>query len=58
MSQVLLDKNTPQIRTVVNKVGTIENVFRTFPMEVLEPHTHTHTHTHTHAYTQTDRTLY
>lgn len=33
--QVLLDKNTPQIRTVVNKIGTIENVFRTFPMEVV-----------------------
>ena len=32
---MLLDKNAPQIRTVVNKTGTIENVFRTFPMEVV-----------------------
>jgi tRNA (guanine37-N1)-methyltransferase len=31
---VILAKN-PAIRTVVNKVGTIETEFRTFPMEVL-----------------------
>ena len=35
IGQVLLEKNAPRIRTVVNKVGTIETQFRTFPMEVL-----------------------
>ncbi|KAK9840974.1 hypothetical protein WJX81_003444 [Elliptochloris bilobata] len=34
VGQVLLDKN-PAIRTVVNKVGTIENEYRVFAMEVL-----------------------
>merc|ERR1711903_73472 len=35
IGQVLLDKNSPKIRTVVNKVGSIENEFRVLPMEVL-----------------------
>lgn len=34
IGQVILDKS-PSIRTVVNKIGTIENEFRTFPMEVI-----------------------
>jgi tRNA (guanine37-N1)-methyltransferase len=34
LGQVILDKNS-NIRTVVNKVGTIETEFRTFPMEVI-----------------------
>lgn len=32
--QVILDKN-PRLRSVVNKVGTIENEWRVFDMEVL-----------------------
>jgi hypothetical protein len=32
--QVLLDKN-PRLRTVVNKVGSIENEWRVFQMDVL-----------------------
>jgi len=38
--QVLLDKN-PHIKTVVNKVGNIDNTFRVFAMELLagEPRT-------------------
>jgi len=35
IAQVILDKNAPHIRTVVNKLHTIETQFRTFPMEVL-----------------------
>ncbi len=35
IGQVILDKHWPNIRTVINKVGTIENQFRTFPMEVI-----------------------
>ena len=35
IGQVLLEKNAPQIKTVVNKVGEITNEFRTFPMEVV-----------------------
>ncbi|BDA40665.1 tRNA (guanine(37)-N1)-methyltransferase [Coccomyxa sp. Obi] len=34
IGQVLLDKN-PSIRTIVNKVGTIENEYRVFQMEVI-----------------------
>lgn len=34
VGQVLLDKN-PSLRTVVNKIGSIETEFRTFPMEVI-----------------------
>jgi tRNA (guanine37-N1)-methyltransferase len=34
VGQVILDKN-PALRTVVNKMGNIENEFRTFPMEIL-----------------------
>jgi len=35
IGQVLLDKHYPTIKTIVNKTGTIENEFRTFPMEVI-----------------------
>jgi tRNA (guanine37-N1)-methyltransferase len=37
IGRVLLDLNNPTIRTVVNKIGTIEsdNIFRTFHQEVL-----------------------
>ncbi len=35
VGKVLLDKNTPRIRTVVNKLGSIDNKFRTFGMEVI-----------------------
>ena len=34
VSQVILDKN-PQLRTIVNKVGSIENEFRVFQMECI-----------------------
>lgn len=34
IGQVVRDKN-PRIRTVVNKVGSIANQFRTFPLEVI-----------------------
>ena len=35
IGEVLLDKHQPQIKTVVNKIHTIENVYRCFPMEIL-----------------------
>jgi tRNA (guanine37-N1)-methyltransferase len=35
IGSVLLEKNQPAIRTVVNKIGSIETTYRTFPMEVL-----------------------
>ena len=34
IGKAIIDKN-PRIRVVVNKVGTIENEFRTFPMEII-----------------------
>eukprot|EP01034_Spumella_vulgaris_P027258 gene27258-33952_t len=34
IGQVLLDKN-PSIKTIVNKTGSIETEYRTFPMELL-----------------------
>jgi tRNA (guanine37-N1)-methyltransferase len=34
IGQVIIDK-TPTIKTVINKIGNIQNEFRTFPMEVL-----------------------
>ena len=33
--QVILDKNSPKIKTVVNKLNTIDTTFRFFKMEVL-----------------------
>jgi tRNA (guanine37-N1)-methyltransferase len=35
IGKVLLDKNSPRIQTVVNKLGSIESEFRTFGMEVI-----------------------
>lgn len=35
IGQVILEKNKPLIRMVVNKISTIENQFRFFPMEIL-----------------------
>ncbi|EFA75248.1 tRNA guanine-N1--methyltransferase [Heterostelium album PN500] len=35
IGQVILDKKGPQIRTVLNKVGKIDTVFRTFNFELL-----------------------
>lgn len=35
IGQVILDKNQPRLKTIVNKVGSIVNEFRTFPMEVI-----------------------
>jgi len=35
IAQVLLDKNAPRIKSIVNKTGMIETTFRTFPLEVL-----------------------
>ena len=35
IGRAILDKNRPRIRLVVNKIGNIENEFRTFPMEIL-----------------------
>jgi tRNA (guanine37-N1)-methyltransferase len=35
IGKILLDKNYPTIKTIVNKTGLIETKFRTFPMEVI-----------------------
>lgn len=35
IGKVLLHKNTPRIKTIVNKIGTIETEYRTFGMEVI-----------------------
>jgi tRNA (guanine37-N1)-methyltransferase len=35
IGKVLLDKNTPRIQTIVNKIGSIETQYRTFGMEVI-----------------------
>lgn len=35
VAKVIADKNQPTIQIVVNKTSTIQNEFRTFPMEVL-----------------------
>jgi len=35
IGQVILEKHKPKIRTVVNKIGAIENTFRVLPMEVI-----------------------
>ena len=35
IGKALLDKNAPRVKTVVNKLGTIESEFRTFGMEVI-----------------------
>jgi len=35
IGRVLLDKNAPKIRTVVNKLASITDEYRVFPMEVL-----------------------
>jgi tRNA (guanine37-N1)-methyltransferase len=35
IGRAILEKNKPKIRVVVNKIGNIENEFRTFPMEIL-----------------------
>ena len=35
VGQVIMDKNQPRLKTIVNKLGSIENEFRTFPMEVI-----------------------
>lgn len=35
IGKILLDKHQPRIKTVVNKIGTIETEYRTFGMEVL-----------------------
>lgn len=35
IGKAILDKNRPKIKLVVNKIGNIENEFRTFPMEIL-----------------------
>lgn len=35
VGKVILDKNSPRIKTVVNKLGSIANEYRTFGMEVI-----------------------
>ncbi len=35
IGKAILEKNQTKIRVVVNKIGNIENEFRTFPMEIL-----------------------
>jgi tRNA (guanine37-N1)-methyltransferase len=51
IGKVLLDKHQPQIQTVVCKIGHIDNVYRTFPMEVLAT-----THHHPNANNNKDKT--
>jgi tRNA (guanine37-N1)-methyltransferase len=36
--QVVLDKNKPKIRTVVNKTDAIQNDYRTMQLEILAGH--------------------
>ncbi len=47
VGQVVLDKN-PAIKTVINKIGTIETEYRTFPLEV---HIYTYLYTYTYLHT-------
>jgi tRNA (guanine37-N1)-methyltransferase len=35
VGKVILDKHAPRIKTVVNKIGTIETEYRTFGMEII-----------------------
>ena len=35
IGKVFLDKNTPSLKTIVNKLGSIDSKFRTFGMEVI-----------------------
>jgi len=35
IAKVIADKNQPAVQIVVNKISTIQNEFRTFPMEIL-----------------------
>jgi len=35
IGKVIMDKNAPTIKLVVNKIGNVEGEFRTFPMEII-----------------------